>query len=111
MLGVDEADFISFKAAVLANSKIIAMDQYITRRSEKIEVQNNRMFVDGKALNQSLPRLHVVDMAGKELIGPVSGKIFRIGPLEYDFDKLSLPARFDHTRTPPVASKNVKIVL
>ena len=111
LLGVDEADFNSFKAAVLANSKIISMDQYITRRGEKIEVQNNRMFVDGKAFNQNLPRLRVVDMAGKELIGPVSGKVFRLGPLEYDFDKLSLPARFDHTRTPPAVPKNVKIGL
>lgn len=110
LLGVDEADLRAFKAAVIANSRIISMDKYVTRRSEKIEIRNNQMFVDGKAFNQNLPRLSVINAAGKEVISSLQGNLFHINEQEYDFGKWSSPARVVYPHTPPVAPKNVKIL-
>jgi hypothetical protein len=106
-LGVDESDLDTFVAAVIANSRIVSMNEYITRRREKIEIQNNKMFVDGRAFNHNLPRLSSIDADGNELISSLSGSAFRVGEIEFDFSNWASPALV--VDTPPTPPQNVAI--
>ena len=111
-LGVDEADLHAFKAAVLAKSRILGIDKYVTRRGEKIEIRNNQMFVEGRPFNQNLPRLSVVDANGNEFVRSLSSKSFRLSDEEYDFGNWSSPQRkpfLPSNFTQPAAPKNVKV--